>query len=313
MITDKNTKIYVAGHRGLVGSAICRRLRALGFENLVMRTHGELDLTLSDKVDAFFASERPEVVVLAAAHVGGIKANSTYPADFILQNIAIQSSVINAALKYDVKRFLFLGSSCIYPRECPQPIREEYLLTSALEPTNEPYAIAKIAGLKMCEAINRQYGRQYLAVMPTNLYGPGDNYDLVTSHVVPAVIRRLHEAKLSGAKQVMFWGTGRVRREFLYVDDMADACIHLLLNTDHCELTNIGTGEDMTIRELIELVAKVVGYEGEIAFDHVNPDGTPQKLLDISKLKRLGWTPKYSLEEGLKATYAAYLQEHAKK
>ena len=212
MITDKNTKIYVAGHRGLVGSAICRRLRALGFENLVMRTHGELDLTLSDKVDAFFASERPEVVVLAAAHVGGIKANSTYPADFILQNIAIQSSVINAALKYDVKRFLFLGSSCIYPRECPQPIREEYLLTSALEPTNEPYAIAKIAGLKMCEAINRQYGRQYLAVMPTNLYGPGDNYDLVTSHVVPAVIRRLHEAKLSGAKQVMFWGTGRVRR-----------------------------------------------------------------------------------------------------
>ncbi|MBQ9244545.1 MAG: GDP-L-fucose synthase [Proteobacteria bacterium] len=310
MITDKNTKIYVAGHRGLVGSAICRRLRALGFENLVMRTHKELDLTLSDKVDEFFARERPEVVVLAAAHVGGIKANSTYPADFILQNIAIQSSVINAALKYDVKRFLFLGSSCIYPRECPQPIREAYLLTSALEPTNEPYAIAKIAGLKMCEAINRQYGRQYLAVMPTNLYGPGDNYDLVTSHVVPAVIRRLHEAKVSGAPEVTFWGTGKVRREFLYVDDMADACIHLLLNTDHCELTNIGTGEDMTIRELIELVAKVVGYAGKISFDHVNPDGTPQKLLDISKLKGLGWSPKYTLEEGLKATYAAYLSEH---
>ncbi|MBR4984676.1 MAG: GDP-L-fucose synthase [Proteobacteria bacterium] len=310
MITDKNTKIYVAGHRGLVGSAICRRLRALGYENLVMRTHRELDLTLSDKVDDFFAAERPEVVVLAAAHVGGIKANSTYPADFILQNIAIQSSVINAALKYDVKRFLFLGSSCIYPRECPQPIREEYLLTSALEPTNEPYAIAKIAGLKMCEAINRQYGRQYLAVMPTNLYGPGDNYDLVTSHVVPAVIRRLHEAKAAGVPKVTFWGTGRVRREFLYVDDMADACIHLMLNTDHCELTNIGTGEDMTIRELIELVAKVVGYEGEIEFDHVNPDGTPQKLLDISKLKALGWSPKYTLEEGLKATYAAYLRDH---
>ncbi len=310
MITVKNTKIYVAGHRGLVGSAICRRLRALGFENLVMRTHKELDLTLSDKVDEFFARERPEVVVLAAAHVGGIKANSTYPADFILQNIAIQSSVINAALKYDVKRFLFLGSSCIYPRECPQPIREAYLLTSALEPTNEPYAIAKIAGLKMCEAINRQYGRQYLAVMPTNLYGPGDNYDLVTSHVVPAVIRRLHEAKVSGAPEVTFWGTGKVRREFLYVDDMADACIHLLLNTDHCELTNIGTGEDMTIRELIELVAKVVGYAGKISFDHVNPDGTPQKLLDISKLKGLGWSPKYTLEEGLKATYAAYLSEH---
>ncbi|MBQ8036416.1 MAG: GDP-L-fucose synthase [Proteobacteria bacterium] len=310
MITDKNTKIYVAGHRGLVGSAICRRLRALGFENLVMRTHKELDLTLSDKVDEFFARERPEVVVLAAAHVGGIKANSTYPADFILQNIAIQSSVINAALKYDVKRFLFLGSSCIYPRECPQPIREAYLLTSALEPTNEPYAIAKIAGLKMCEAINRQYDRQYLAVMPTNLYGPGDNYDLVTSHVVPAVIRRLHEAKVSGAPEVTFWGTGKVRREFLYVDDMADACIHLLLNTDHCELTNIGTGEDMTICELIELVAKVVGYAGKISFDHVNPDGTPQKLLDISKLKGLGWSPKYTLEEGLKATYAAYLSEH---
>ena len=310
MITDKNTKIYVAGHRGLVGSAICRRLRALGFENLVMRTHKELDLTLSDKVDEFFARERPEVVVLAAAHVGGIKANSTYPADFILQNIAIQSSVINAALKYDVKRFLFLGSSCIYPRECPQPIREAYLLTSALEPTNEPYAIAKIAGLKMCEAINRQYDRQYLAVMPTNLYGPGDNYDLVTSHVVPAVIRRLHEAKGSGAPEVTFWGTGKVRREFLYVDDMADACIHLLLNTDHCELTNIGTGEDMTICELIELVAKVVGYAGKISFDHVNPDGTPQKLLDISKLKGLGWSPKYTLEEGLKATYAAYLSEH---
>lgn len=310
MITDRNTKIYVAGHRGLVGSAICRRLRALGYENLVMRTHRELDLTLSDKVDDFFAAERPEVVVLAAAHVGGIKANSTYPADFILQNIAIQSSVINAALKYDVKRFLFLGSSCIYPRECPQPIREEYLLTSALEPTNEPYAIAKIAGLKMCEAINRQYGRQYLAVMPTNLYGPGDNYDLVTSHVVPAVIRRLHEAKAAGVPKVTFWGTGRVRREFLYVDDMADACIHLMLNTDHCELTNIGTGEDMTIRELIELVAKVVGYEGEIEFDHVNPDGTPQKLLDISKLKALGWSPKYTLEEGLKATYAAYLRDH---
>ena len=310
MITDKNTKIYVAGHRGLVGSAICRRLRALGFENLVMRTHKELDLTLSDKVDEFFARERPEVVVLAAAHVGGIKANSTYPADFILQNIAIQSSVINAALKYDVKRFLFLGSSCIYPRECPQPIREAYLLTSALEPTNEPYAIAKIAGLKMCEAINRQYGRQYLAVMPTNLYGPGDNYDLVTSHVVPAVIRRLHEAKVSGAPEVTFWGTGKVRREFLYVDDKAYACIHLLLNKDHCELTNIGTGEDMTIRELIELVAKVVGYAGKISFDHVNPDGTPQKLLDISKLKGLGWSPKYTLEEGLKATYAAYLSEH---
>ena len=307
MITDKNTKIFVAGHRGLVGSAICRQLHERGFHNLVVRTHKELDLQLSDKVDAFFAEERPQAVILAAAHVGGIMANSTYPADFILQNIAIQSSVINAALKYGVDRFLFLGSSCIYPRECPQPIKEEYLLTSALEKTNEPYAIAKIAGLKMCEAINRQYGKHYLAVMPTNLYGPGDNYDPVTSHVVPAVIRKLHEAKIQKLDHVTFWGTGTVRREFLYSDDMADACLHLMLNTDACELTNIGCGVDMTIRELIECVAKVVGYHGKIEFDHVHPDGTPQKLLNIDRLKALGWTPKFGLEEGLRLSYEDFV------
>ena len=307
MITDKNTKIFVAGHRGLVGSAICRQLHERGFHNIVVRTHKELDLELSDKVDAFFNEERPQAVILAAAHVGGIMANSTYPADFILKNIAIQSSVINAALKYGVDRFLFLGSSCIYPRECPQPIKEEYLLTSALEQTNEPYAIAKIAGLKMCEAINRQYGKHYLAVMPTNLYGPGDNYDPVTSHVMPAVIRKLHEAKIQNLEKVTFWGTGTVRREFLYSDDMADACLHLMLNTDACTLTNIGCGVDMTIRELIELVAKVVDYRGQIDFDHIHPDGTPQKLLNIDRLKSLGWTPKYGLEEGLRLSYKDFL------
>ena len=305
---NQNTRIFIAGHRGLVGGAIYRNLQNRGFCNLIVKTHAELDLEDAAQVDAFFQKERPESVILAAAKVGGINANSTYPADFILKNIAIQSAVINAALKYDVDRFLFLGSSCIYPRECPQPIKESYLLTSPLESTNEPYAIAKIAGLKMCEAINRQYGKHYLAVMPTNLYGPGDNYNLVTSHVIPAVMRKIHEAKINHAPSVMLWGTGTPRREFLYVDDMADACVFLLTQTDECALTNIGTGTDITIKELAMAIAKAVGYAGNIEFDHIHPDGTPQKLLDVSKLHNLGWQAKVSLEDGLKRTYEAFLK-----
>ena len=305
---DQNTRIFIAGHRGLVGGAIYRNLQKRGFNNLIVRSHNELDLEDAPKVDAFFQSEHPESVILAAAKVGGINANSTYPADFILKNIAIQSAVINAALKYGVDRFLFLGSSCIYPRECPQPIKESYLLTSPLESTNEPYAIAKIAGLKMCDAINRQYGKHYLAVMPTNLYGPGDNYNLVTSHVIPAVMRKIHDAKMNNAPSVMLWGTGNPRREFLYVDDMADACVYLLTQTDECGLTNIGTGTDITINELAHAIAKTVGYKGNIEFDHIHPDGTPQKLLDVSKLNDLGWKAKVTLEDGLQRTYEAFLK-----
>lgn len=303
----KNTPIFIAGHRGLAGSAILRNLQSRGYTNLITRTHAELDLTQAANVNAFFEQTRPKIVILAAAKVGGIKANSTWPADFILQNISIQTAVINAALQYDVERFLFLGSSCIYPRECPQPIKEEYLLTSALEPTNEPYAIAKIAGLKMCEAIQKQYGKRYLAVMPTNLYGPGDNYNLVTSHVIPAILRKIHQAKIDQAPTVELWGTGAPRREFLYIDDMADACMHLLMNTNANELINIGTGTDVTIKELAHLIAKTVDYKGQIVFDHIHPDGTPQKRLDISKLKSYGWTPKTSLEDGLKRTYQDFL------
>lgn len=305
---NQNTRIFIAGHRGLVGGAIYRNLQKRGFNNLIVKTHAELDLEDAAQVNDFFKQERPESVILAAAKVGGIHANSTFPADFILKNIAIQSAVINAALKYDVDRFLFLGSSCIYPRECPQPIKESYLLTSPLESTNEPYAIAKIAGLKMCEAINRQYGKHYLAVMPTNLYGPGDNYNLVTSHVIPAVMRKIHEAKINNAPSVMLWGTGTPRREFLYVDDMADACVYLLTQTNECGLTNIGTGTDITIQELALAIAKAVGYAGNIEFDHIHPDGTPQKLLDVSKLHNLGWQAKVSLEDGLKRTYEAFLK-----
>ncbi len=305
---NQNTRIFIAGHRGLVGGAIYRNLQKRGFNNLIVKTHAELDLEDAAQVNDFFKQERPESVILAAAKVGGIHANSTFPADFILKNIAIQSAVINAALNYDVDRFLFLGSSCIYPRECPQPIKESYLLTSPLESTNEPYAIAKIAGLKMCEAINRQYGKHYLAVMPTNLYGPGDNYNLVTSHVIPAVMRKIHEAKINNAPSVMLWGTGTPRREFLYVDDMADACVYLLTQTNECGLTNIGTGTDITIQELALAIAKAVGYAGNIEFDHIHPDGTPQKLLDVSKLHNLGWQAKVSLEDGLKRTYEAFLK-----
>ena len=304
---DKNTSIFVAGHRGLVGAAICRLLRARGYNNLITRTHAELDLTDASAVNTFFDEQKPEAVILAAAKVGGIQANSTWPADFIMQNIAIESNVIGAALRTGCDRLLFLGSSCIYPRECPQPIREEYLLTSPLEKTNEAYALAKITGLKMCEFINRQHGRHYLSVMPTNLYGPGDNSNLVTSHVIPALIRRFHEAKQNGLSEITLWGTGNPRREFLYVDDMADACVYLFCETDACELTNIGTGTDITIRETAELVAKTVGYTGSISFDHIHPDGTPQKLLDVSRLNSLGWRARVSLEDGLRLTYKAFL------
>ncbi|MES2356540.1 MAG: GDP-L-fucose synthase [Pseudomonadota bacterium] len=315
-----DSKIYVAGHRGLVGSAIMRALAAKGFRNIVVRTHAELDLTQASTVDAFFKSEQPEYVILAAAKVGGIKANATYPAEFIQQNLAIQCNVIDAAWRYEAKRLLFLGSSCIYPRDCPQPIREEYLLTGPLESTNRPYAIAKIAGVEMCWSYNRQYDTRFLAVMPTNLYGPGDNYDLNNSHVIPALIRKFHEAKLRSDKSVVVWGTGTPRREFLFSDDMADACLFLIdlpdekfanlmgskeSLTDKFEppLVNIGCGEDVTVMELAKLVKEVVGFDGEIVLDTSKPDGTPRKLLDISRLKGLGWAPKRKLAEGLCDAY----------
>jgi GDP-L-fucose synthase len=309
---DKQAKIYVAGHRGLAGSALVRRLRAAGYENLVLRTHAELELTDAATVRRFFETERPHHVLLAAAKVGGILANDTLPAEFIHENLAIQTNVIHEAWRAGVKRLLFLGSSCIYPRECPQPMKEEYLLTGPLEPTNRPYALAKIAGIEMCSAYNRQYGTQYLAVMPTNLYGPGDNYDLRTSHVLPALIRKAHEAKARGDEPLVVWGTGTPRREFLYSDDMADACVALLRLDDarfqsaigtYPPLVNIGSGTDLTIRELAELVAHVVGFKGSLQFDTSKPDGTPRKLLDVTRLASLGWRPRISLAEGVRATY----------
>lgn len=321
---EKDAKIYVAGHRGLVGSALMRCLQAKGYTRLITRSHAELDLTEQSAVEAFFASERPDYVFLAAAKVGGILANHTYPAEFIRDNLAIQTNVIHAAWRHGVKRLLFLGSSCIYPKHCPQPMREEYLLTGPLEPTNRPYAIAKIAGIEMCWSYNRQYGTRFLAVMPTNLYGPGDNYHPENSHVIPALIRKFHEAKVNGEPTVTVWGTGTPRREFLYSDDMAEACVFLmtlppeqfdaLLGSDEAAtgvfmppLINIGVGEDLTIRELAERVKRVIGYAGEIEFDPSKPDGTPRKLLDVSRLQGLGWKARRSLEEGLAATYADYL------
>lgn len=313
---EKHAKIYVAGHRGLVGSAIMRRLAAGGYDNIVTRTHAELDLTNQAAVRDFFQQERPEYVFLAAAKVGGILANNTYPAEFVHQNLAIQTNVIHESWRAGVKRLLFLGSSCIYPRDCPQPIKEEYLLTGPLEPTNRPYAVAKIAGIEMCWAYNRQYGTQYLAVMPTNLYGPGDNYDLEKSHVVPALIRKMHDAKVRGDDSVTVWGTGAPRREFLYSDDMADACVFVmsgageghgqLLNPETVPLINIGCGEDLTIRELAETVAQVVGFAGRVRFDTTKPDGTPRKLLDISRLTGLGWRPRVALADGMRLAYADY-------
>ena len=312
---EKSSRIFVAGHRGLVGSAICRELVRQGHENLVLGTHAELDLTNRTAVLEFFKREKPEFVFLAAAKVGGILANENYPADFIRENLEIQTSVIDASYHCEVKRLLFLGSSCIYPKLAPQPIKEEYLLTGPLEPTNRAYALAKIAGIEMCWSYNRQYGTRYLAAMPTNLYGPGDNFDLNKSHVLPALMRKVIEAKRAGKKQLAVWGTGRPRREFLYSDDLAEACIHLLnlpeklyeslILQDQAPLINIGTGEDLTIRELAELVARTLAFECELIFDTSRQDGTPQKLLDVSRIHALGWKAKVSLEEGIQRTYTS--------
>jgi len=307
-------KIYVAGHRGLVGSAILRRLTASGYHNIVTRAHSELDLTHQSAVDTFFEMERPEYVFLAAAKAGGIHANNTYRADFIYQNLAIQTNVIHAAYRYGVKKLLFLGSSCIYPKHAPQPMKEEHLLTGPLEPTNEAYAIAKIAGIKMCAAYNRQYGTNFLSVMPTNLYGSGDNYDLQNSHVLPALIRKTYEAKLRGEPEVVVWGTGTPRREFLYSDDLADACILLMErcdNSDIGEFANVGVGRDISIRELAELIAEVVGFKGQLTFDTSKPDGTPQKLLDVSRIHRIGWRAKIDLHTGVELAYRDYLSHYA--
>jgi GDP-L-fucose synthase len=317
-LMEQDSKIYIAGHRGLAGSALMRQLQARGYHKLITRTHTELDLTDQAAVRDFFSAEKPEYVLLAAAKVGGILANNTYPAEFIRQNLAIQTNVIHEAWCSKVKRLLFLGSSCIYPRDCPQPIREEYLLTGPLEPTNRPYAVAKIAGIEMCWSYNRQYGTKYLAVMPTNLYGPGDNYDLENSHVLPALIRKIHEAKQRGDKEVVVWGTGAPRREFLYSDDMADACLYLmnlperqaagLFAQDRPPLVNIGCGADLTIRELAELVKRVVGFDGELVFDTAKPDGAPRKLLDVGRMAGLGWSATVPLEKGIKQAYADYLK-----
>lgn len=300
---ERSSRIYVAGHRGLVGSAIVRNLRAAGHDNLVLRTHAELDLERQADVEAFLEQERPEYVFLAAAKVGGIHANSAYPADFIYDNVLIACNVIRAAHQYGVRKLLFLGSSCIYPRNAPQPMSEGCLLTGTLEPTNEPYAVAKIAGIKLCQSFNRQYGTNFISVMPTNLYGPNDNYDSLNSHVLPGLIRRFHEAKVSGAPFVTAWGTGSPRREFLYSDDCADACVFLMQNYSGNDFVNIGTGEDITIRELTQMVALAVGYAGEIRWDPTRPDGTPRKLLDVSRLHGLGWRHKHSLRDGLLLAY----------
>ncbi len=304
---EKNAKIYVAGHRGLVGSAIVRLLSEQGFTNLVVRTHAELDLADQLGVKRFFESEKPDYVFLAAAKVGGIHANNTYPAEFIYQNLAVQNNVIHFSYQNGVKKLCFLGSSCIYPKLAPQPIKEEYLLDGKLEPTNEPYAIAKIAGIEMAKSYNRQYGTNYISVMPTNLYGPNDNFDLQNSHVLPALIRKFVEAKQNNSPSVVLWGSGKPRREFLYVDDMADACIFLMNNYDGKEFVNIGTGEDVTILEVANLIKDIVGYNGALEFDSTKPDGSPRKLLDVSKINLLGWKAKYSLEDGLKKAIEWYL------
>ena len=320
---NANAKIFVAGHRGLVGSAICRRLASNGYKRIVARTHAELDLTDQQAVRKFFDAERPDYVFLCAAKVGGILANSTYPGQFIFQNLAIQTNVIHSAWQVGVKRLLFLGSSCIYPRECPQPMKEEYLLTGPLESTNRPYAVAKIAGIELCWSYNKEYGTGFLALMPTNLYGPGDNYDLQTSHVLPALVRKMHEAKVDKSASVTVWGTGTPRREFLYSDDMADAALFVMNLQDKVysnvctsqtmpPLINVGCGQDLTIRELAELVKQVVKYDGDIVWDRTKPDGTPQKLLDIARLKRLGWQSRVSLSEGVALAYSDFLTNRQK-
>lgn len=304
---DKNGKIYVAGHRGMVGSAIVRALENNGYHNIVTRTHKELDLTRQDAVEALFAEEKPDYVFLAAAKVGGIVANNEAPADFMYENMILEMNVIHSAFKNNVKKLMFLGSSCIYPRMCPQPIKEDYLLTGALEQTNEAYALSKICGLKYCEYLNRQYHTDYISVMPTNLYGPNDNYHPTHSHVLPALIRRFHEAKVDNLPYVTCWGTGKPLREFLYVDDLADACVFLMNNYSGNETVNLGTGKELTIKELTELVAKIIGYTGEIRWDSSKPDGTPRKLLDVSKLESLGWHYKTELEEGIRLSYQDFL------
>jgi len=309
---NKSSRVYVAGHRGLVGSAIVKKLESEGYTNLVVRTSKELDLTRQAAVEAFFQKEKPEYVFLAAAKVGGILANNTYPADFIYDNIMIQTNIIRASSQNNVRKLLFLGSSCIYPKHAPQPMREEYLLTGVLEPTNEPYAIAKIAGIKMCQAFNRQYATNFISVMPTNLYGPFDNFDLETSHVLPALMRKFHEAKVAmqQAKPVVLWGTGTPKREFLYIDDLADACVFLMKRYDGSEIVNIGVGEDISISELAALIKEIVAYKGDVIYDASKPDGTPRKLLDVSRIHSLGWKAKTGLREGIAKTYEWYAQHH---
>jgi GDP-L-fucose synthase len=315
---NKDTKIYVAGHRGLAGSAIVRELQRQGYTNLITRTHAELDLEDAAATQRFFEQEKPGLVFLAAAKVGGIHANNTYPVDFLMSNLLIEANICRAAYATKVTRLIFLGSSCIYPRDCPQPIKEEYLLTGPLEATNRPYALAKIAGIEMCWSYNRQYGTKWLAAMPTNLYGPGDNYDLNNSHVLPALIRKMHEAKLANAQEAVLWGSGTPKREFLYVDDLAGALVFLatlddarydaLVEPSRCPLINVGSGKELTIRELAETVADVVGYQGRFVQDTTKPDGTMRKIMDVSRIKELGWTPKIDLNEGVALAYRNFLE-----
>ncbi len=306
---EKNAKIYVAGHRGMVGSAIVRQLETQGYTNLVFRTSKELDLRNQAAVEAFFEAEKPAYVFLAAAKVGGIVANNTYRADFLYENLAIQNNIIHQSYLQGVQKLLFLGSSCIYPKLAPQPLKEDYLLSGYLEPTNEPYAIAKIAGIKLCEAYRSQYGCNFISAMPTNLYGPNDNYDLQNSHVLPAMIRKFHEAKTTGKTEVVLWGTGSPMREFLYADDLAEACMYLMENYNEAELVNVGTGVDVTIKELAETVREIVGFEGDLVWDTSKPDGTPRKLMDVSKLHAAGWKHTIELKEGIKLAYEDFLKK----
>jgi GDP-L-fucose synthase len=308
----KSDLIYVAGHRGLAGGAILRALKAHGYENIVTRTHAELDLTQHAPVRAFFEKERPQVVVIAAARVGGIKANSDYPVEFLLENLKIQNNVIESAAEFGAGKLLFLGSSCIYPKLAPQPIPESALLTGPLEPTNDAYAIAKIAGIRLCKAYSRQYGRNFISAMPTNLYGPGDNFDLEKSHVLPALLRKAHDAKVGGAKQMVVWGSGTPLRELLHADDLGEACVFLLENYNSPEIVNVGCGDEITIRALAELICETVGFKGELVFDASKPDGTPRKVMDVSKIKSLGWSPRIGLREGVAQTYRWYLENVVK-
>lgn len=306
---EKNAKIYVSGHRGLVGGAIVNALQANGFQNIVTRTSSELDLREQEAVRAFYREEKPEYVFVAAAKVGGIHANDTYPAEFLYDNMMIEANLIHEAYRHNVNKLLFLGSTCIYPKLAPQPLKEEYLLTGPLEPTNEWYAIAKIAGIKLCQAYQRQYGARFISAMPTNLYGPGDNFDLNNSHVLPALMRKFHEAKVNGSASVSIWGTGTPKREFCYVEDLASACLFLMENYEHSEIVNIGVGEDIAIRDLAEMIKTIVGFNGALEFDASKPDGTPRKLVDVSRLHKLGWKASMSLENGIRATYDWYCQQ----